>query len=295
MTADTSAPEPARTGPADRDLVFRMEPEYYIGTYFLVLLFFGLLVIAYLPLLFSYIVFGSVYGPLQRVTMYLSVTYFLILLIARFARNEMDKIRFIVSDRSITRASTFSTTTIPYSAISRCSIRAFPLIKGFVRITAANSRITLPSTIHRFDDLAEGLIERLTMNGRNDLCSTRDINALRRIACVAAFSQARSRAAFFPLVYATIITAAFNAFIAGLIWGANGISVVVWSGLSLFAPLLVYGLADFRLNRNVERQLLHDPSALPRLQLSEELLLSSLVIAGVYACAGFLFKKLLIG
>jgi hypothetical protein len=270
-----------------------MEPQYYIGTFFLILLFIGLLVVGYLPLLYSFLVYGTVFAPLERAVMYLSVTYFFLLLIARFMRKEMDRVRFILTDHSIIHESAYTRTEIPFATMERCAVRSFPLIKGYVRITAARRRIVLPSTIHRFSELAEELGNRLSSSGRSDLCGAEKTNALRRIACIAEFSQARSRAAFFPLVHGTILSATANACIAGFIWGVSGVDQVIWMGIGLTVPLCIYGLADFRLNRSVERQLLRDPAALPRLSLHQELIFSSLAIMGLQAIAGILFKAFL--
>jgi hypothetical protein len=293
VTPETPFP-PARSVPSTKDLIFRMEPEYYIGTFFLILLFIGLLVVGYFPLLVSFLFYGTVFAPLQRAVMYLSVTYFFLLLIARFMRKEMDRVQYILTDRSIIHASPFATMEIPFTDMETCAVRSFPLTKGYVRITAAKRRIVLPSTIHRFSELAEELGNRLSSCGRSGLCGAGKINALRRIACVAEFSQARSRAAFFPLVYGTILSAAANAFIAGFIWGVSGVDMVIWMGIGLTVPLCIYGLADFRLNRSVERQLLRDPASLPRLSLHHELIFSSLIIMGIQAVAGILFKAFFI-
>jgi hypothetical protein len=78
--------------PLTKDLTFRMEPEYYIGAFFLILLFIGLMVVGYFPLLVSFLFYGTVFAPLQRAVMYLSVTYFFLLLIARFMRKEMTRL-----------------------------------------------------------------------------------------------------------------------------------------------------------------------------------------------------------
>ena len=272
-----------------------MEAVYYIGTFFLIFLFIGLLVAGYLPLIYSFLAYGIVFAPLQRAVMYMSATYFFLLLIARFMRKEMDRVRYILTDDSIIHESSFFTIKIPFADIKTCTVRSFPLIKGYVKITAAKQRIILPSTVHRFSDLVEELALRLSSSGRSDLCSVERVNALRRIACVAEFSHARSRAAFFPLIYGTILTVAANAFIAGALWHASGINQVIWMGGTMTAPFLVYGLADFRLNRSVKRQLLANPTSLPRLSLSGELILSSLVIVGLEAVAGILFKAFFFG
>jgi hypothetical protein len=295
MNPETPFPSAGPEGPLYKDLTFRMERVYYIGTFFLIFLFIGLLTVGYFPLVYSLLAFGTVLAPLQRAVMYMSATYFFILLISRFMRKEMDRVRYTLTDRSIIQESPFSITEIPFADIQTCAIRSFPLVKGYVRITAAGRRILLPSTIHRFSDLVEELALRLSSCGRSDLCGTQNSNALRRIACIAEFSHARSRAAFFPLIYGTILTVAANAFIAGALWGASAINQVIWMGGTMTAPLLVYGLADFRLNRTIERQLLRDPAALPRLSLRDELILSSLVITGVLAVAGILFKAYFFG
>ncbi|MBN1127721.1 MAG: hypothetical protein JXA71_01965, partial [Chitinispirillaceae bacterium] len=266
MAADEPS-VPAGQEPPVQALVFRMEPEYYIGTYLLILLFFGLLVVAYLPLLFSYLVDGTVYLPLQRAAMYLSGTYFLLLLTARFGRNEMNRVRFAISDRSLSSTSMFRTTEIPFPAILRCSVHTFPLIKGYVRICAADRRITLPSTIHRFTEMVEELIKRMAASGRGDLLDTKTVNDFRRIACIAAFSQARSRAAFFPLVYGTLVSALVNAGVAGVMWRVTDLPLAAWIAAGLFIPLLIYGTTDFRLNQTLDRQLKRDPAALPELSL----------------------------
>jgi hypothetical protein len=292
-------PEPGTTphrsfAPAG-DLVFRLEPEYYIGTFFLILLFIALLVVGYLPLLYSFLSYGIIHAPLQRAVMYLSATFFLFLLLARFSRKEMDKVRYRLTDQSIGYGTSFTAVEIPFSNITRFSVRSFPLIKGYVEIIGMGKRIVLPSTIHRFGEMAEALYERLMANGREDLCDPQKRDALRRIACVAAFSQARSRAAFFPLLAGTIGTAPINAFIARIVWDAAGLPQVIWMGIGLTLPLLMYGLTDYRLNRSLDRMLRREPGAIPRLSLRDELLFSSLVILGFYAAFGIVFKSLFIG
>jgi hypothetical protein len=273
--------------------VFRMEPEYYIGTYFLVLLCIGLIVIGYLPLLFSYLAHGNVYLPLQRAVMYMSGTFFILLLLARFGRKEMDAIRFIITDHALIRTTSLSTIAIPFSDMSGCLVRTFPLIKGFVKVTGPNRSMVLPSTIRHFGDMVEALLEKIAQSGRGDLCGKETTDALRRIALIAAFSQARSRACFFPLIYGTVLSALADAFIAGVIWRAGNMTLVIWVGFGLIMPLLVYGLADFRLNRSTERQLKRDPAGIPRLSLKSEVILSSLVVFMVYAIAGIFFKAFL--
>ncbi|MBN2037916.1 MAG: hypothetical protein JW768_14335 [Chitinispirillaceae bacterium] len=284
------APDAPESKAPEQTQVFRMEPECYIATYFLFLLFIGLVVVAYLPLLVSLLTYGVVYAPLQRASMYLSATYVILLLLARFAHIEISRVQFILTPSSLVHKSTFSFIEIPYQDMTRCDIRTIPLIKGFIAVSAPGKRIILPSTITRFGDLAACLVKRLQAAGNGALCSAAHTHTLRRIALVTEFSHARSRAAFFPLVYATVCSTLANAFIAAMIWNGSGFAQVVWTGITLFMPLLVYGLADFRLNRSLAKQLKRDPACLPHLTLGSELLLALFIVGMSYALLGIAFK-----
>jgi hypothetical protein len=287
------APEAAgKTEQADK--VFCLERQYYIGTFLLILLFIALILVAYLPLVFSYLVYGSVPAPAVRATIFLSGTYFFLLLFARLARREMDAVRFLVTPDSLVFKNSFAITTIAYADAIAFTGRKFPFIKGFAELRAPGRKITIPSTLRDFGGLVEALAAGLSAAGKAGLCTDEKMRRLKRIALVSEFSYARSRAAFSPLVFATIAAALAGAFIASEMWETAEFPLLIWMGLSLAVPIIIYGIADFRLNGQIDRQIRRSPLAVPRVSLRDEIVAASLTVALHYATIGILFKVLLL-
>jgi hypothetical protein len=273
--------------------VFRLEKQYYIGSFFLILLFIGLIMVVYLPLLFLQLLYGSVGAPAVRATIFMSGTYFFLLLFTRYIRKEMDAVKYIVTGDSITVKNSFRSTTVSFAEATAFTCRQFPLMKGFAELAAPGRKITIPSTLRDFGMLIDAVAAGLAAGGNAGLCADETVRSMKRIAVVSAFSYARSRAAFYPLIITTITAGVAGAFIAGELWGTAAFPLLMWTGLSLAGPLLVYGIADFRLSSQIGRQLRRDPDALPRVSLRDELILASLTVALHYGAAGVIFKALL--
>ena len=126
--------------------VFRLEKQYYVGSFFLVLLFIALIMVVYLPLLFLQLLYGSVGAPAIRATIFMSGTYFFLLLLTRYMRKEMDAVKYIVTDDSLTLENSFRTMTVSFAEATAFTCRKFPLMKGFAQL-AAPGRTTPPPAL----------------------------------------------------------------------------------------------------------------------------------------------------
>ena len=275
-------------------VVYRFEKQYYIGTFFLILLFIGLIMVVYLPLLFLHLVYGSVGAPAVRATIFMSGTFFFILLFTRFMRKEMDAVMYVVTPDSLILKNSFRTVTLSFAEATGFACRRYPFMKGFAELSAPGRKIAVPSTLRDFGGLIDAIAAGLAAGGKAGLASGGTLRDLKRIALVSEFSYARSRAAFVPLIYATVAVGIAGAFIASEVWVTAQFPLLIWTGVSLAAPLLAYGIADFRLGREIDRQLRQNPNAPPRVSLRDEIVMASITVALLYFSAGVVFRAWLL-
>jgi hypothetical protein len=122
-----------------------------------------------------------------------------------------------------------------------------------------------------------------------------DSGLLRTMVAMGTMSERwneRARAAFWPIVAATIGTLLFNAFVASRVWETGSVSLIVWAGISLPMPLLVYAVADIRLNRQYEKALLLGGETTGKDDLAGELAFGFLVVAPFYGILGIIARTI---
>lgn len=271
---------------------FHYYPNFYIMSSFFAVFLIGLILVVWVPLVFFYIADGFLYGPMVRATAYLTATFLLLVLLGRLGRRELDKVCFTVSAEGIARRDSYRRLSAAWHDITRVRCRKYPFVKGFVEITTHRGRIFLPSTITDFGRLGAGIRKGLERSGKGELCSDAFLRAMVTMGKVSESWNGRAKKAFWPLVAATIAMVFFNSFVASFIWGMGEIPLIIWAGIGLPLPLLVYSIADIRCNRCLEKALLNNSEYDPARDLSSELLIGALIAAPLYGIIGIIARTI---
>jgi hypothetical protein len=271
---------------------FHYYPNFYIMSSFFAVFLIGLILVVWVPLILAYIADGFLYGPMVRATAYLTATFLFLVLLGRLSRRELDKVCFTVSADGITRRDSYRKLSAAWHDITRVRCRKIPFAKGFVEITTPRNRIFLPSTITDFGTLGAGIRKGLERSGKGELCNDTFLRAMVTMGKVSESWNGRAKAAFWPLVAATILMVLFNSFVALFMWGMGEIPLIIWAGIGLPLPLLVYSIADIRCNRRLQKALLNGGEYNPARDLSSELLVGALIAAPLYGIFGIIARTI---
>ncbi|MCU0609752.1 MAG: hypothetical protein MUF22_08315 [Chitinispirillaceae bacterium] len=272
---------------------FRYGP-FHITRFFTSLFFLGLVLVAWIPVLYLYVTVGFMYAPVLRATLFLTGSFVLLLIVGRISRAELNRVRFVISPNGIGRIDGLRKTQLPWREVTAIRYRRFPFVKGFIEIISAKGKLILPSTIIGFGLLGESLktgLDNANRSRRGTLMSDRMLRKIAIMGMVSELWNERARLAFWPLIAATVSCVLFCAFIAARIWGLEPVALIIWSGLGLPAPILAYSIADFRQNRRIEHTHSHSTTD-PWHGFSGELCFGALIVALIYGIAGIVFSGL---
>jgi hypothetical protein len=271
---------------------FRYYHHYYITSSFFAVFFIGLVFVAWVPFVMTVVSDGLSDGPIVRATMYATAAFLFFAALAWRGKREFDRTRFIVSNEGIVRRDKYRTMSAAWREITGVRHRRIPGAKGALEITASHARLLLPSTIAGFGQLCGTIQKGLERAGRPELM---DSGCLRAMVAMGAMSErwnARAKRAFWPIVAATVGTILVNAFVASRVWGTGIVALIVWAGMTLPLPLLVYAIADIRLNRKLEKALLSGSGPDVKDDLAGELVFGFLVAAPFYGIIGIIAKTI---
>jgi hypothetical protein len=267
--------------------------RFYITSSFFAVMGIGLLFVGWVPLIFMFFSDGFLNGPVARATIYLTATFLSVVALHRIVKREIDRVRFIVMREGIARIESYRETLVKWSEITGIRCRRIPLGKGLVEITAPHRRLILPSTITNFAGLGEALRQGLATAGKAALCNDVFFRTMAVMGTVNERWNERAKAAFWPLVIATSGFVLFNSFVASRVWGVGTISVILWAGIGLPLPLLVYAIADIRCNRRLEKALLDSSGYDAARDLTGELIIGILITAPFYGIIGIIARTIL--
>ena len=271
---------------------FRFYHHYYITSSFFAVFFIGLVFVAWVPFVMTVMSDGIPDGPIVRATVYATAAFLLFAALARLGKREFDRTRFIVSNEGVVRRDPYRTISLAWCDITGVRHRRTPGAKGALEITAPHARLLLPSTIAGFGQLCGAIQKGLERAGRPELM---DSGLLRTMVAMGTMSErwnARAKSAFWPIAAATVGTLLLNAFVSSRVWGTGTVALIVWAGITLPLPLLVYAIADIRLNRTFEKALLSGSGTAVKDDLAGELVFGFLVAAPFYGVIGIIAKTI---
>jgi hypothetical protein len=240
----------------------------------------------------EYLTGGLRYGPVVRAAVYGTTSFILFVLLGRRGRRELDKVRFVVSREGMVRSTPYRKTAVRWPDIVSVRCRRVPFLKGFVEVAASHTKLYLPSTIAGFALLGTALRRGLESAGKTALCNDAFYAEMAAMGDVGERWNARAKAAFWPLTLSTIGAALFNAFVALWVWKLGPIPLVLWTAICLPAPLIVYSIADLRLNRQLKKSLMREEGTAYREDLWGELIIGFLVVMPFYGIFGIFFKTI---
>ncbi|MBN1128533.1 MAG: hypothetical protein JXA71_06080 [Chitinispirillaceae bacterium] len=271
---------------------FRFFRHYYITSSFFAVFFIGLVFVAWVPLAMAAWQEGFPDAPVVRAAVYSTVAFLLCAALGLIGKRESARTRFIVSFDGIVRRDPYRTVSMAWRDITFVRGRRMPGAKGALEIRTSHTRILLPSTIESFGRLCDEIRKGLERAGRP---AVMDSVLLRDVVAMGTMSERwneRARAAFWPIVGATLGTLLFNAFVASRVWEAGSVTLIIWAGISLPMPLLAYAVADFRLNRQCEKALLLGNETPVKDNLAGELAFGFLAVAPFYGILGIIARTI---
>ncbi len=267
--------------------------RFYITSSFFAVMLIGLIFVGWVPLVFMYISDGFVYGPIARATVYLTATFLFLFAFSRIAKREIDRVRFVVMREGVARIESYRKVVVKWGEIANIRCRRIPFTKGLVEISTPRSRLILPSTITDFARLGEALRYGLAYTGRAELCNDAFFREMAVMGTVNERWNERARTTFRPLVIATIGFVLFNSFVASRVWGMGLIPLMIWAGIGLPLPLLIYSIADIRCNRRLEKALLSCSDYDVKSDFLSELIIGVLIVAPIYGILGIVVGRII--
>ena len=270
--------------------VFRFYPDFYITSVFLAVFFVGLVLVAWVPLIMVYYSEGIIDVQIVRAAVYCTATFVFLAALGSLGKRELGKVRFIVSHEGVVRSDPYRKISVAWRDITGVRCRRMPFAKGHVEITTLRARLLLPSTITHFDRLGEALQKGLERSGKAALLDSALLRTMFAMGKVSERWNGRAKAAFWPLVAATIGIVLFNSFVVSCVWKTGTVPLIIWAGITLPIPLLVYAIADIRLNRRYEKSFLRGNGTAFVDDIAGELLFGLLVVAPFYGILGIVAR-----
>ena len=270
--------------------VFRFYPDFYITSAFFAVFFIGLVFVAWVPLVMVYCSEGTIDVPVARAAAYCTVTFLLLAALGNLGKRELGKVRFVVSQEGIVRSDPYRKISVAWRDITGVRCGRVPFAKGRVEITTSRTRILLPSTITHFDRLSEAVQKGLERAGKAALLDNAFLRTMVAMGKVSERWNDRAKAAFWPLVAATIGIVLFNSFVTSCVWETGTVALIIWAGVGLPLPLLAYSIADIRLNRRYEKALLLGEGTAFVDDIAGELIFGLLVVAPFYGILGIIAR-----
>jgi hypothetical protein len=271
---------------------YRFFTRYHIMASFYAVFFLGLVFVVWVPFLMEACSGGVADPSVVRAAAAITAAFALLAVLGGLGKREFDRTRFIVSHERIVRSDAYRTVSIAWRDIVTVRNRKFPGAKRALELTASGARILLPSTIAGFGRLCAGVRRGLEQAGRGTLMDSVQLRAMAAAGDMAERWNRRAKNAFWPLSAATVGVLLFNAFVASRVWGTGTLSLVVWAGIGLPLPLLVYAVADIRCNRTFEKALLSGSGNAYKEDLVTELIIGFLVVAPFYGILGIIARTI---
>lgn len=271
---------------------FRFFRHYYITSSFFAVFFIGLVFVAWVPFVIVVLSEGILDGPIVRAAAYTTAAFLFFTALAKIGKREFDKTLFIVSNEGIIRRDPFRTLSAAWHDIIGVRNRRIPGAKGSLEIRTPHARILLPSTISGFGQLCGAIQKGLERAGRGGLMDSGFLRTMTAMGTMSERWNARAKASVWPIIAATLGTLLLNVFVALCVWKTGPVSLIVWAGITLPLPLLVYSVADIRLNRSIERALLLDNGTDIKEDLAGELAFGFIVTAPFYGILGIIAKTI---
>lgn len=270
--------------------VFRFYPDFYITSTFFAVFFIGLVFVAWVPLIMVYCSEGIIDVPIVRAAGYCTATFLFLAALGSLGKRELGKVRFVVSLEGIARSDPYRKISVAWGDVTGVRCRRIPFAKGHVEITTPRTRLLLPSTITHFDRLSEAVQKGLERAGKAALLDNAFLRTMVAMGKVSERWNSRAKSAFWPLVAATIGIVLFNSFVTSCVWETGTVALIIWAGVGLPLPLLVYSIADIRLNRCYENVLLRGDGTAFVENIAGELLFGLLVVAPFYGILGIIAR-----
>jgi hypothetical protein len=271
---------------------FRFFHHYYITSSFFAVSFIGLVFVAWVPFAMVAWQEGFPDAPIVRAAVYSTAAFMLLTALGLIGKREFARTSFIVSFDGLVRRDPYRTVSVAWRDITCVRGRRVPGAKGALEIRAPYARILLPSTIAGFGRLCGEIRKGLERAGRAELIDSGLLRAMVAVGTMSERWNERARAAFWPIVAATLGTLLFNAFVASRVWEIGSVSLVIWAGIGLPVPLLAYAVADIRLNRKYEKALLLGSAITGEEDLAGELVFGFLVVAPIYGILGIIARTI---
>jgi hypothetical protein len=271
---------------------FRFYRHYHIMSSFFAVFFIGLVFVAWVPFVMELFYQGVSDGSAFRAAAYATATFLFLVLLGRLGKREFDRTRFIVSLDGLIRRDPYRTVSVTWRDITGVRVRRIPGAKGALEITAPGAKIVLPSTILGFGQLCGAIQRGLERAGRAELLENGFLRVMEAMGTMSERWNERAKKAFWPIVAATVGTLSFNILVSSLVWETGTLSLIVWAGTTLPLPLLVYAVADFRLNRKFEKALRAGSNTAVKDDLAGELVFGFLIVAPVYGIFGIIARTI---
>ncbi|HEX3020272.1 MAG TPA: hypothetical protein VHP36_08210 [Chitinispirillaceae bacterium] len=266
--------------------LFRLQPRFL----YLEMIFFCVIasfcIISWFPPIFSLLAYETILQSAVNASVLLNITALIFFLLYKFTKNELRRFCIIITDDQIVKKGFSGTNAIRFSDITGLDYIRVPALRGFLKISTADSVLKIPMYIEHPTLFLTSLQSRL--NDYSIISANIVGPQLREDVSVFQDSCQRSRRSFLPLIFISLFMFCFNTLIAVQFWDLALIPVLLFAITGLFLPLFAYYIADIKISRSVRNLLRTDSAEIYNSGM--EYLHCGLIIFILYLFIGILFK-----
>lgn len=234
------------------ELVFTLPDKFIYFELISFSLIIFLIVIGWVPPIFSFLQYGNVFPSAWRALLFLNFTAIMVLLAYLFLKRDLKNTIYLFTDEYIIFKSLFTFKKIAFSEIKKISFFPFPLSKGFISIDAETQVIVIPlslknitSAVYRLEQIAIEFSIPLSNYKWSELYTRAQFSE---------YHQKRASFLFQYLLMASIIMLLFDFFVGAIFWDMSLIPLMLWSLSGPVLPIFGYAISDLIIRLKVEKR-----------------------------------------
>ncbi len=273
-------------GESVKNELFRLQPRFlYLELFFLYAIA-SFCIISWFPPIISLLAYEGILRSAIKASLFLNFTAFVIFLLYRFIKGEMNRVSVIITDDQIIKKGFSRTTSVRLSDINNIQYVRVPGIRGFLKLSTSDNVLKVPLFLEHTITLISSLQSRLSENP-NVLASINDTKLFEDVR-VFQDSYQRSLRAFSPLIQISLSLFIFNTIVAVEFWEFALIPTLLFAMTGLFLPSFGYYIADVKINHSVRNLFRSDTAEIHNSGM--EYLYSGFLMFTLYLFIGILFK-----
>jgi|GEM_PF-4086115 len=205
----------------------------------------ALCIFALIPVLLSFLNYGTVLPSAKRAALFLCLTALLVRILEMAIKRELGRVRFILIGEALIRETSLRRRVLRFSAVDKLFFVNFLPTGGLIVLQGGGQSLTIPLILEHVDDLARRIEAFIPVSiGMDDGERT---NLWQRIhhGCIAA-EAARRRASVMrkPLLEVVTMIVAVNFLVGAIYWNMPVVPLLFWVVAGPLFPIAGYAVCD---------------------------------------------------